>query len=83
MANASEGVWPTLPFEIPGVGREGIPVNPYPDRPDCADEWAAAYKFCASKQKEFKPGYSGWGADFGKCVLGQVSAACGGNSYEA
>lgn len=87
-----------LPFELPlppteitpfplyipnGNIREPIPVNPYPDRPDCASEWAEAYEYCAKNQKEFKPGYHGIGESYAKCVLGRVSARCGGNAYDA
>ena len=72
-----------FPFAIPnGNLREPVPVNPYPDRPDCAAERADAYKLCTQKLKadEFKPGYHGFGKDFTRCVLGAVSARCGGNA---
>ena len=74
-----------FPMEIPNGNIREPPVNPYPDRPDCASEWAAAYKFCTDKQNkgEFKPGYDGWGKDFTRCLLGQVSADCGGNDFSA
>jgi hypothetical protein len=69
-----------FPFEIPGANL-GEPVNPYPDRPECVEEWAYAYKFCDERQKrrKLRPGYGGFGKDFARCVLGLVSEACGGN----
>jgi len=41
----------------------------------------AAHKFCQQQQrkKTFKPGYRGFGANYNKCLLGQVSEECGGN----
>ncbi len=75
-----------LPFVIPnGNIREPIPANPYPDRPDCVEEWADAYRFCRSQQQQgkLKPGYGGFGKDFGRCVMGMVSEACGGNATGA
>jgi len=55
--------------------------NPYPDDPECVQEWEAAWEFCEDQERRgnLKPGYGGFGADFNKCVLGQVSASCGGN----
>lgn len=74
------------PLDIPHGGiREPIPANPYPDRPDCAEEWAHAQKFCEEKRKhgKLKPGYSGFGKDIARCILGLVSQDCGGNATSA
>lgn len=71
-----------FPIEIPGSNlREPVPVNPYPDRPDCVEEWTHAYKFCGDLMNEgkLKPGYSGFGKDFASCVRGMESEDCGGN----
>ena len=67
---------PISPFE-----EEPPLTNPFPDNPECAEEWATAMAFCFRlwQKKVFKPGYDGFGADFEKCVKGQVSEACGGN----
>jgi hypothetical protein len=69
-----------LPLQIPNGEARELPKNPYPDRPDCAAQWAAAYELCNSKRKEFKKGYHGWGENMAKCLLGQVTADCGGNA---
>ena len=56
--------------------------NPYPDRPECEEEWAAAKKFCDDlkrRGKLGKNGYRGFGKTYQQCLLGQVSEACGGN----
>ena len=74
-----------LPEEVPYpliVPRVRPPrVNPYPRRGKCVEEWEAAYKFCDEqlKQRAFKPGYRGFGRNYERCVLGQVSEECGGN----
>jgi hypothetical protein len=42
--------WDSPPLELPNQQQRdwiGIPTNPYPDRPECAEEWADAYKFCS------------------------------------
>jgi len=88
-----------IPFEFPvspteispfldipnGEFRDPIPTNPYPDDPDCAVQWAHAHEFCNKKldNKELRPGYSGWGKNFVRCVMGMVSQACGGNATGA
>lgn len=71
-----------LPLQIPNGEARELPKNPYPDRPDCAAQWAAAYEFCSSKRKEFKKGYHGWGENMAKCLLGQVTADCGPTQHE-
>ena len=84
---------PDLPFEIlpppltvPNADPREFPTNPYPDRPECEEEWAAAYKYCGRLAQSGKLGrgaYRGMGRTFSQCLLGQVSEACGGNSAEA
>jgi hypothetical protein len=72
-----------LPFDFPGAERKRppLPTNPFRRDPECAEEWAAAYKYCYKMQGEgkFRPGYSGPGKDMRSCLLGQVSERCGGN----
>lgn len=56
--------------------------NPYPDRSECVEEWARAYKFCnelRQKGKLGKDGYRGFGWRFNQCLQGQVSQDCGGS----
>lgn len=56
--------------------------NPYPDRPECAEEWAAAKKFCDDLKRRGKlgqDGYRGFGKTYQQCLMGQISADCGGN----
>ena len=58
--------------------------NPYPNKPKCVEEWAAAMKFCQEMLRKGKLGKkgarpAGYGANFNKCLLGQVSEECGGN----
>jgi hypothetical protein len=72
--------YPPLPLDIPGVTRE--PVNPYPDRPECVEEWEHAIKFCndlKARGKLGSDGYRGFGGNVVSCILGMVSEACGGN----
>jgi hypothetical protein len=84
-----------VPFELPGgipfpseIGpppaiiypRE--PRNPYPDRPECEQEWADAIKDCEELRRKGllgRDGYRGMG-NFYQCVRGRVSQSCGGNS---
>jgi len=79
---------PNIPFPDLHLPQffEPTPTNPYPDRPECVEEWAAAREFCKDQMKRGKlkpapPGFGGpgFGKDFNRCVLGQVSADCGGN----
>ena len=73
------------PFPIsptaPNIEHLNPTANPYPDRPKCVKEWADAIEFCRRQEqgKKLKPGYSGFGKNFQKCVLGMVSQDCGGN----
>ena len=70
-----------LPFAIPGESLKPPLTNPYPNKRKCVKEWEKAQKFCDEqlRQKKLKPGYSGFGKDVQRCILGQVSAECGGN----
>ncbi|HTV90574.1 MAG TPA: hypothetical protein VME41_16270 [Stellaceae bacterium] len=72
-----------IPFDFPGAERRRppLPTNPFPRDPECAEEWAAAYRYCDKMETEgkFRPGYSGPGKDMRSCLLGQVSERCGGN----
>jgi hypothetical protein len=86
-----------VPFELPGgipFPSEILPPpvtpninprelrNPYPDRPECEEEWAEALKYCDNLRKRGllgKDGYRGMG-DLYQCVMGQVSERCGGFS---
>jgi hypothetical protein len=75
------------PIDIPNQQERKRPpfTNPFPDDPDCEAEWVNAQRFCLDQQrkKSFKPGYSGFGKNFERCVLGQVSERCGGNQLSA
>lgn len=61
------------------------PVNPFPRKRKCVEEWEYAEKFCADQErkKNLHPGYHGYGKDYYSCVMGQVSAECGGNRTDA
>lgn len=57
-------------------------TNPYPNRPECVEEWELAHQFCDDlrrRGKLGKDGYRGFGWWFNQCLRGQVSQACGGN----
>lgn len=59
--------------------------NPYPDRPECEEEWADALAFCDDLRRRGllgKGDYRGTG-DFYQCVMGRVSERCGGFSTGA
>src|SRR6185437_9668820 len=79
--------WDSPPIELPNQQQRdwiGIPTNPYPDRPECAREWADAYKFCSKlllSNPMGKGDYSRMGQELGQCMRGQVSKSCGGNDY--
>lgn len=89
---------PVPPLEIPGgipFPSEIVPPpiaipdtyprrlrNPYPDRPECEEEWADALAFCDNLRRRGllgKGDYRGTG-DFYQCVMGRVSERCGGFS---
>jgi len=73
-----------VPRELPGYLRKRRPIfeNPYPDDPECEEEWDAAYKRCAiyKFQKKFRRGYHGPGRDYLRCLMGQIQGKCGGNA---
>jgi hypothetical protein len=67
---------------IPNVNPRDLPRNPFPDRPECEEEWAQARAYCDNLEKRGLLGvgdYRGMGRTFRDCVMGQVSADCGGN----
>jgi hypothetical protein len=82
-----------LPSEItppPIVGPGVVPrkelKNPYPNRPDCVEEWAHAHKYCdelLKKKRLGKGNYRNLGKFLYECIMGQVSEECGGNRLQA
>jgi hypothetical protein len=78
-----------IPFALPGASLQPAPVNPYPNKRKCVEEWAEAEAYCAKMLRQGKlvagprgkrtRGYSGPGKDYNSCLLGQVSEECGGN----
>jgi hypothetical protein len=74
------------PPVIPNISPRDLPRNPYPDRPECEEEWAEAIAFCKGLLERNQLGrgdYRGSGKTLYQCIMGQVSAACGGNSTGA
>jgi hypothetical protein len=68
---------------IPNIDPRHSLENPYPDRPECVEEWAHALSYCQKligRRLLGTDGYRGRGRTFQQCVLGLVSEACGGNS---
>lgn len=68
---------------VPSVDPRHSLENPYPDRPECVEEWAYAVKYCKDLIDQGllgTDGYRGRGRTFQQCVLGLVSEACGGSS---
>ncbi len=78
----------TIPFppEVvtpPVISPRDGPRNPYPDRPECEQEWAEAVRFCKELMRAGRLGagdYRGMGRTLYQCIMGQVSEDCGGNS---
>ena len=79
------------PAEDEGVANSGtaadiltrVPPIPRPRTPECDEEWAAAEKFCDDMEEDGKfrvRGRQVYGGGYQKCLLGQVSQACGGNA---
>ena len=71
-----------IPLVPPDVHPRDLPKNPYPDRPECAQEWAEAQEYCRgllAKGLMGKGDYRGMGKSLYQCILGQVSEDCGGN----
>jgi len=58
------------------------PRNPYPNRPECVEEWAQAQRYCKELLKKGQLGkgdYRNMGKLYYQCLMGQVSEDCGGN----
>jgi hypothetical protein len=75
-----------LPPAIPNINPRDVPRNPYPDRPECAEEWAEATRYCKElldKKLLGADGYRGMGKFLYQCIMGLVSERCGGNSTGA
>src|SRR5579875_203603 len=73
---------PTIPHDVP---RQALPVNPYPRRRKCVEEWDHAYEFCDELEKKGTLGqgdYRNMGKTYRQCLLGQVSEECGGNRLD-
>jgi hypothetical protein len=73
------------PF-IPNINPRDVPRNPYPDRPDCVEEWARAERYCwelINSGRLGKDGYRGAGRFLYQCLMGEVSEDCGGSSTSA
>ncbi len=73
------------PPAIPGINPRGELGNPYPDRPECEEEWAHAFDYCSKLLRRGFLGtdqYRGMGKTFFQCVMGQVSKDCGGNPVD-
>ncbi len=71
------------PPVIPNINPRDLPRNPYPDRPECEEEWAEATSYCLGLMRRNQLGqgdYRGSGRTLSQCIMGQVSEACGGNS---
>jgi hypothetical protein len=71
------------PPVIPNINPRDLPRNPYPDRPECEQEWAEATSFCLRLKATNQLGrgdYRGMGRTLSECIMGQVSEDCGGNS---
>jgi hypothetical protein len=70
------------PAVIPDINPRSGLKNPYPDRPECEEEWADALKFCRELMRSGRMGTDGnrgFGRTFQQCVLGQVREDCGGS----
>jgi hypothetical protein len=71
-----------IPFALPDINPRRELQNPYPDRPECEEEWAHAFKYCNElKRKRLlgTDGHRGAGDSFHQCVMGQVREDCGGS----
>ncbi len=75
----SEPTVPVIPAEF--YPRSNL-KNPFPDRPECEEEWAHALKYCTELMRSGRmgrDGVRGFGRTFQQCVLGLVSEDCGGS----
>jgi hypothetical protein len=74
------------PLAPPIINPYHVPQNPYPDRPECVEEWAEATEYCMKLVRRGWLGrgdYKGMGKTLSQCIMGQVSEDCGGNSKGA
>jgi hypothetical protein len=74
------------PPAIPDIYPRDLPRNPYPDRPECEQEWAEATAYCLglkARNQPGKEGYRGSGRTLSQCIMGRVSQDCGGSSTGA
>jgi len=70
------------PPAIPDIYPRGELRNPFPDRPECEEEWVHAIEYCKELMrsgKMGKDGSRGFGRAFSQCVLGMVRQDCGGS----
>jgi hypothetical protein len=72
------------PIAIPNTFPRKMPTNPYPDRPECEEQWAVATKYCLERLRQGLMGGSarGIGRSVDECIRGQVTEDCGGNPIE-
>lgn len=74
------------PIAIPNANPLRLPTNPYPDRPECEEEWASATKYCLERLRKRQMGgrreSRGIGRTVDECIRGQVTEDCGGNRIE-
>lgn len=92
MITEAGGVSTEFPSEIvpaplapPIINPRGELRNPYPDRPECEEQWADAFEYCGKLLRRGLLGtdeYRGIGRTFYQCVMGQVSEDCGGNPVD-
>jgi hypothetical protein len=71
-----------IPFALPDTNPRRELQNPYPDRPECEEEWAHAFKYCNDLLRKGllgAEGHRGAGNSFHQFVMGQVREDCGGN----
>jgi hypothetical protein len=74
------------PPAIPNINPRDLPRNPYPDRPECEQEWSEATDYCLNLKARNLLGrgdYRGSGRTLHQCIMGRVSQDCGGNSTGA
>jgi len=70
------------PPALPDIYPRGQLRNPFPDRPECEEEWEHAIEYCTELMrsgKMGKDGSRGFGRKFSQCVLGMVREDCGGS----
>jgi hypothetical protein len=70
------------PPALPDINPRSNLRNPYPDRPECEEEWAHALDYCTkliTSGRMGADGHRGFGRTFQQCVLGMVRQDCGGN----